>query len=206
MIGIERLDLDGLFLIRPRRVVDHRGSFCETYNRRDLAQAGISMSFVQDNESHSAKAGTIRGIHYQLRPYSQAKLIRVLRGAILDVIVDLRIDSPSFGRHVALRLDAAEPAALLVPTGFGHAMCTLEDDTIVLYKVSQLYSAQHDRGLAWDDPALAIDWPVVAEAAVLSDKDRRLPRLADVPRSELFALDDSETTRVAVVTAAAGAA
>jgi dTDP-4-dehydrorhamnose 3,5-epimerase len=205
MITIERLDLDGLFLIRPRRIVDQRGSFCETYNRRDLARAGITMSFVQDNESHSAKAGTIRGIHFQRRPYSQAKLIRVLHGAILDVVVDLRIDSPSFGRHVAVQLDADSAATLLVPTGFGHAMCTLENDTIVHYKVSQLYSAEHDRGVAWNDPLLAIDWPIAADAAVLSDKDRGLPRLQDVPRSELFALNDSETTRNAVV-AAAGAA
>jgi dTDP-4-dehydrorhamnose 3,5-epimerase len=203
MITAETLGFPGIVLVTPQRHVDRRGYFCETWNERVFARAGITTPFVQDNESHSAKAGTIRGIHFQTKPYAQAKLIRVLRGAILDVIVDLRIDSRHFGDHIAVRLDAAAGAAILLPAGFGHALCTLVDDTTVLYKVSQPYSARHDRGIAWDDPALAIDWSVAAAAAILSDKDRRLPRLAAVPAAELFSVADADTPRPALAAACA---
>jgi len=203
MIAIERLELPGVFLIRPRRFSDPRGYFIETYSRGEFRRAGIAHSFVQDNESYSAKAGTIRGIHYQIQPYAQDKLVRVQRGAVLDVVVDLRVDSPSFGEHAMVRLDAQSAAEILVPTGFGHAMCTLEDDTIIHYKVSAAYSPAHERGIAWDDPLLAIDWPVAAEAAIVSDKDRRLPRFEEVPRGELFRLRDSEPAHSAAAEAAA---
>lgn len=203
MIAIERLELPGVFLIRPRRFSDPRGYFIETYSRREFRRAGIAASFVQDNESYSAKAGTIRGIHYQIQPYAQDKLVRVQRGAVLDVVVDLRIDLPSFGEHATVRLDAQSATAILVPTGFGHAMCTLEDDTIVLYKVSAAYSPAHERGIAWNDPLLAIDWPVAAAAAIVSDRDRNLPLLENVPRGDLFQLRGSEPAHRAAAEPAA---
>ena len=135
---------------------------------------------MQDNHSLSAAAGTIRGLHFQIAPHAQAKLVRVVRGRVLDVAVDLRRSSPTFGRHFAVELSADNWAQLFVPVGFAHGFCTLTEDVEVLYKVSELYSPAHDRGLAWDDPDLAIAWPVAAPSAVLSDKDRRWPRLRDL--------------------------
>lgn len=132
------------------------------------------------------QAGTVRGLHYQLPPFAQAKLVRVLRGAIFDVAVDLRVGSPSFGRHIAVRLDAAGDDALFVPTGFAHGFCTLTDDTVVSYKVSTLYAPQYEHGIRWDDPALGIHWPVTAERAVLSRKDAAWPSLDAVDRDALF--------------------
>ncbi|HSR70780.1 MAG TPA: dTDP-4-dehydrorhamnose 3,5-epimerase, partial [Kiloniellales bacterium] len=171
---VERLEIEGLLLITPRRFTDARGDFCETYNARTLReQAGIDIPFVQDNQSLSRAPGTLRGLHFQIPPAAQAKLVRVLRGAVFDVAVDLRRGAPTYGRHVALRLDAASGAQLFVPVGFAHGFCTLEPDTEVLYKVSDFYAPQCDKGLAWDDPELAIAWPVSPAEAVLSDKDRR---------------------------------
>ena len=138
-------------------------------------------AFVQDNEAFSAQVGTLRGLHFQRPPVAQGKLVRVPRGAILDVAVDVRVGSPSFGHHVAVRLDAEGGAQLWVPEGFAHGYCTLEPDTTVAYKVTDFYSPAHDGGVLWDDPALGIDWPLPAGGAVLSDKDTRLPRLADLP-------------------------
>ncbi|MBV8651665.1 MAG: dTDP-4-dehydrorhamnose 3,5-epimerase [Alphaproteobacteria bacterium] len=169
-------------LLRMRRHGDARGFFCETYSRRDLHEAGITSDFVQDNHSLSRPRGVLRGLHFQIPPFEQDKLVRVTRGAILDVAVDLRHGSPTFGRHVAAVIAAAEATQLFVPAGFAHGFCTLEEDTEVLYKVSAYYAPQHERGLAFDDPALAIDWPVAATAAILSDKDRHHPRLAALPR------------------------
>jgi dTDP-4-dehydrorhamnose 3,5-epimerase len=177
---IEETALPGVKLLTPRRFGDARGWFCETWNRRVLADAGIDHDFVQDNQSLSRPVGTVRGLHFQLPPFAQAKLVRVLRGAILDVAVDLRRASPTYGRSVAVRLDAENGAQLYVPVGFAHGFCTLEPDTEVFYKVSAPYSAAHDRGLAWDDPALAVAWPVTAAQAVLSDKDRKQPTLAEL--------------------------
>lgn len=177
---IEETTLPGVRLLTPRRFGDERGWFSETWSRRTLAAAGIDHDFVQDNQSLSRPAGTVRGLHFQLAPFAQVKLVRVVRGAILDVAVDLRRGSPTYGRSVAVRLDAENGAQLYVPVGFAHGFCTLEPDSEVFYKVSAPYSAAHDRGLAWDDPALAIDWPVSAEQAILSDKDRRQPKLADL--------------------------
>jgi dTDP-4-dehydrorhamnose 3,5-epimerase len=171
----------GVRILRPARHRDARGFFSEVYNEQALAAHGIAVRFVQDNHSLSLMRGTVRGLHFQIPPFAQAKLVRVTRGAILDVVVDLRRDSPSFGRHVAELLSAAEWNQLFVPEGFAHGFCTLEPDTEVMYKVNRPYSAAHDRGLFWNDPALAIPWPIPAAEAPLSERDRHHPPLAELP-------------------------
>ena len=171
-------DLPGVRLLRPRRHEDGRGSFSETWSRAAWAAAGIAVEFVQDNQSLSRSPGTVRGLHFQRPPMAQAKLVRVLQGAILDVVVDIRPDSPTFRRHVAIELDAAGGGQLFVPAeGFAHGFCTLAPDTVVFYKVSAPYAPQHERGILWCDPALAIPWPVAPAAAILSDRDRIQPTL-----------------------------
>lgn len=174
---IESLPLPGAKLVRPRRFGDARGWFMETFKSDMFAEAGLPTDFRQDNASFSAKAGTLRGLHYQLPPFGQAKLIQVVRGRILDVIVDIRRSSPDFGRHVAVELSAEAGDMLFVPDGFAHGFCTLVDDTEVRYKVTAPYAPSHDRGLLWNDPALGIRWPVEGEP-VLSDKDKVNPTLA----------------------------
>jgi dTDP-4-dehydrorhamnose 3,5-epimerase len=176
-IAATRLPLAGLMLIDAKKFGDDRGFFSETYNARDLAAAGFGGAFVQDNHSLSAKKGTVRGLHFQAPPDAQDKLVRVVRGSILDVAVDLRRSSPTYGAHVAVELSARNWRQLLVPKGFAHGFCTLEPDTEVIYKVSALYAPQSDRGLLWNDPALGIAWPDFA-GAELSAKDRELPTLA----------------------------
>lgn len=180
-MDITPTDIPAVVVITPRRFSDPRGYFCETYNARALGDAGIGAAFVQDNQSMSLHAGVVRGLHFQAPPFAQAKLVRVLRGAILDVTVDIRRDSPTFGRHVAVELSADNGRQLLVPEGFAHGFCTLEPNTEVFYKVTHPYSAAHDKGVIWNDPALAIRWPVHNGDAILSDKDQHLPRLADLP-------------------------
>lgn len=177
---VEALGLDGVKLIRTRRFSDQRGYFAETWNRRSFAARGLDTEFVQDNVSFSRSAGTIRGLHYQRQPFAQAKLIRVLRGAILDVAVDLRRSSPTFGRHVSVLLSAEGGEQLFIPVGFAHGLCTLEADTEVAYKVSDFYSPEHDAGIIWNDPDVAIDWRLGGTQPVLSDKDARLPPLASI--------------------------
>lgn len=167
-------------LIRPRRHGDNRGFFVETYNRTALAAYGIDVVFIQDNLSRSAAAGTVRGLHFQAPPFAQVKLVRCSAGRLLDVAVDIRRGSPTFGRHVAVELSADNGWQLLVPVGFAHGFATLEPLTDIQYKVTADYSPAHDMGLLWNDPELAIAWPVEAAQAVLSDKDKRQPRLADV--------------------------
>jgi dTDP-4-dehydrorhamnose 3,5-epimerase len=167
-------------LVETVRHGDDRGYFSETYNKRAFAAAGIDLDFVQDNHSLSRRAGTIRGLHFQLHPFAQDKLVRVVRGSIFDVAVDLRKGSPSFGRHVSVTLRADEARQLLVPIGFAHAFCTLEPDTEVIYKVTNYYSPQHDRGIRWNDRALGIAWPFAADQVSLSAKDRQLPELRDI--------------------------
>lgn len=168
-------------VIKPLRFSDHRGFFSEVYNFERFARAGIDLTFVQDNHSLSVETGTIRGLHFQSHPFAQDKLVRVVRGRIIDVAVDIRRSSPTYGQHVALELSAENGLQLLIPVGFAHGFCTVEPNTEVLYKVTNYYSAAHDYGLAWDDPALGIEWPVAPQAAALSDKDRGHPRLADLP-------------------------
>lgn len=162
-------------IVRPRRLADPRGFFAEVYNRRSFAAAGIAIDFVQDNLSRSVQAGTVRGLHFQLPPSAQAKLVTAFAGAAFDVAVDLRRGSPTRGRHVSVTLTPATGDWLLIPAGFAHGYCTLEPNTEIFYKVDNYYSAAHDRGVRWNDPALGIAWPIAAEAAILSDKDRALP-------------------------------
>lgn len=181
MLDVESTALADVRIVSPKRFGDDRGFFSEVYNRERFVEAGIPTEFVQDNHSWSAKVGTVRGLHFQSAPFAQDKLIRVVRGRILDVAVDLRRSSPTYGRHVAVELSAENWRQLLVPVGFAHGFCTLEPDTEVIYKVSGYYSAAHDHGLAWDDPALGIEWPFAPDRATLSDKDRRQPLLADLP-------------------------
>jgi dTDP-4-dehydrorhamnose 3,5-epimerase len=181
VLRVESTALPDIKIVNPQRIGDQRGFFSETYNRQRFAEVGIDVEFVQDNHSLSAVPGTVRGLHFQSEPFAQAKLIRVVRGRILDVAVDIRRSSPTFGRHVAVELSAENGSQLLIPVGFAHGFCTLEPDTEIVYKVSAYYSAAHDHGLRWNDPALGIDWPVALTNAVLSDKDRCQPLLAELP-------------------------
>lgn len=178
MIEVLPTALDGVLEIRPKRFGDHRGFFSEVYNSASFSAAGIETVFVQDNHSFSARKGVLRGLHYQLPPRAQDKLVRVTRGAILDVAVDIRRSSPSFGRWVAVELSAETWNQLLVPKGFAHGFVTLEDNTEVLYKVSDLYAADLDRAIRFDDPSIGIDWPGDVGAFTLSDRDRSSPLLA----------------------------
>ncbi|HEX9647284.1 MAG TPA: dTDP-4-dehydrorhamnose 3,5-epimerase [Alphaproteobacteria bacterium] len=165
--------------LTPKRFGDARGFFAETYSRRALAEAGIDIDFVQDNLAYSRAAGTVRGLHFQA-PAAQAKLVGVVTGAVLDVALDIRGGSPTFGRHVAVTLTAAAGEQLLVPVGFAHGYCTLEPDTRVAYKVSDVYAPEHERGILWHDPALAIRWPVAPADAEVSERDRSWPRLDQI--------------------------
>jgi dTDP-4-dehydrorhamnose 3,5-epimerase len=176
---VERLAIPDVVRIVPRRFIDGRGHFSETYNQRALSEHGIDMCFVQDNQSVSLRKGTLRGIHFQRPPHGQVKLVRCTRGSILDVAVDLRSDSTSYGRHVSTILSEENGAQLFVPVGFGHGFLTLEDDCHVQYKVSAFYAPEADAGIRWDDAELGIDWGVEADRVLLSDKDRALPSLKD---------------------------
>jgi dTDP-4-dehydrorhamnose 3,5-epimerase len=167
-------------VINPRRFGDARGWFSETWNARAFAEQGIAAAWCQDNHSLSRPAGTLRGIHFQRPPHAQAKLIRCLRGRIFDVAVDLRPRSPTFGRWTSVELSAEAGNQLFVPAGFGHGFLTLEPDCEVAYKVDAYYAAEADAGIAWDDPDLAIPWPLHGAAPLLSDKDRALPAFAEV--------------------------
>jgi len=181
LLYVERTAIADVKIIMAKKIGDARGFFSEVYNRRAFAEAGIDLEFVQDNHAFSARRGTLRGLHFQSPPYAQDKLIRVTRGRALDVAVDLRKSSVSFGRHVSVELSAENWRQILVPIGFAHGYVTLEPDTEILYKVTNYYAPDHDHGLAWNDPALAIDWGIAASDVILSDKDRRHPTLADLP-------------------------
>lgn len=167
-------------ILVPKKLADQRGFFSETFNRKFLADAGIDVEFVQDNHSLSVHKGVIRGLHYQIPPMAQAKLVRVVRGAILDVAVDIRRTSPTCGRHVATLLSAENWRQIFVPVGFAHGFVTLEPNTEVLYKVSNYYSPQHERGIRWNDPDLAVDWGIDANAAILSKRDLEHPLFRDL--------------------------
>ncbi len=164
-------DLPGVLLIVPARFRDARGDFSETYHEGRFREAGIAARFVQDNHVRTPRAGTVRGLHFQVPPHAQAKLVRVTRGRILDVAVDIRAGSPAYGRWTARELTAEGGEQLFIPRGFAHGYCTLEPDTEVAYKVDDHYAPESDRGLLWSDPALGIPWPVAAGEALLSDKD-----------------------------------
>lgn len=186
MIRINTLGLDGVIEIVPRKIGDDRGFFSETYNAEALGETHAHEAFVQDNHSHSREAGTLRGLHFQRPPRAQAKLVRVVRGAIFDVAVDIRKGSPTFGRWTGLRVSAEDWNQILVPKGFAHGFLTLEPDTEVIYKVTDFYSADHDRSIRYDDPAIGIDWPEVAVAVQISDKDRDAPLLGSVDTGFIF--------------------
>jgi len=166
-------------LIETRRFADARGWFSETWAEAKYAEMGIDVRFVQDNQSYSVQAGTIRGIHFQTAPHAQAKLVRCVRGAIVDYAVDLRKGSPTWGQVAFAELSSGNGRQLFVPVGYGHAFVTLQPDTEVAYKVSDIYAADCDGGVAWDCPDIGIDWPLPPTGPVLSDKDTALPRLAD---------------------------
>lgn len=179
----QRLDIPDVMLVTPDKHGDGRGFFSEVYNRRAFATAGLNLEFVQDNHSFSAQRGTVRGLHFQSPPHAQHKLVRVIRGSIFDVAVDLRRGSPNYGRHVTTTVSAASWSQVFVPAGFAHGLMTLEPDTEILYKVSGHYAPTHDHGILWNDPALDIRWPIPECDAILSDKDRNHPRLADLGES-----------------------
>ena len=177
-LPVKALDED-VVLITPARYGDRRGFFSETYNARRYAEAGIGQPFVQDNHSLSAQVGVVRGLHCQIAPSVQGKLVRVTRGAIWDVAVDIRHGSPTYGRHVGVELSAANWSQMWVPGGFLHGFCTLEPDTEVFYKVTAEYDPAAERGVLWNDPDLALPWPSFASGLLLSEKDSKLPVLAE---------------------------
>jgi dTDP-4-dehydrorhamnose 3,5-epimerase len=176
---VKATNIPGVLLLKPRYLNDARGYFVETYNERAARDAGLTAEFVQDNQALSNRRGTVRALHFQVPPKAQAKLVRVLRGSIYDVALDLRAGSPTYGRWIAATLTAERGEQIFVPRGFAHGYCTLENDTEVAYKVDDYYAPECERGFIWNDPTLAIGWPVLPANAVLSEKDRQLPRFAD---------------------------
>ncbi len=173
-MDVKKTKLPEVLLLRPRYFHDERGYFVETYNKRAIAEADIAINFIQDNQSLSLQPGTVRALHFQVPPRAQAKLVRVLRGSIYDVAVDLRAGSPTYGTWVAEKLTAAGGEQLFVPQGFAHGFCTLESNTEVAYKVDDYYARDCEAGIIWNDPTLAIDWPVAEDKVVVSEKDRAL--------------------------------
>jgi dTDP-4-dehydrorhamnose 3,5-epimerase len=179
MSADDRESKDVPLVIVPRRRGDARGWFSETFRENRLAEVGIPCRFVQDNESFSRRAGTLRGMHFQLPPSPQAKLVGVCRGRVLDIVVDIRNGSPTYGRHISIELSAENGQQFYVPVGFAHGFLTLEDETVVGYKVSDYYAPACDSGLRWNDPDLALPWPINDATAVISDKDRQLQLLSE---------------------------
>lgn len=175
------LAIDGPLEIVPRKIEDERGYFSELFRLDAFARKLGPVEFVQDNQSLSVRPGTIRGIHFQTHPCAQGKLVRCVAGAALDVAVDLRRDSPAYGRWISVVLTPEANNQLWMPVGFGHAFCTLEPDTVMGYRVTNYFSPENDKGVAWNDPAIGIDWPAVADPATLSSKDNQQPSLADLP-------------------------
>jgi len=179
-LSIQSLAIPDVKLIKPLRHEDARGYFCEAWNRRESQAAGLDVDFVQDNQSLSRSVATVRGLHFQRDPYAQGKLVRVLRGSIFDVAVDLRIESATFGRWVGVELSAKNAHQLWVPRGFAHGFCTLVANTEVFYKTDAYYMPDADAGLRWDDPRISVSWPLGGREPVLSDKDRGLPTLSQM--------------------------
>ena len=175
MLSIQLLAIDGVILVKPPKFGDLRGYFLKSYNARSFAELGITTTFVQDNQSLSAQRGTIRGLHFQMPPEPQAKLVRVLKGSIFDVAVDLRSGSKTYGQWCAAKLTGEGAEQLFIPRGFAHGFCTLEPNTEVAYKVDGFYAPACDAGLRWDDPTIGITWPIAKSEAVLSEKDGKLP-------------------------------
>lgn len=178
---IERCEIPGVLVVEPSRHGDERGFFSETFRASWFEELGLGLPWVQDNHSRSAAAGTMRGLHFQIGDAAMDKLVRVTRGAVLDVAVDLRVGSPWFGRHVAVELSEANWRQLFVPKGFAHGFMTLEPDSEVVYKVSAYYAQEAERGLRFDDPALGIPWPLSGDDVIVNDRDRSWPSLAELP-------------------------
>ncbi len=178
---IESLAIPDVKILTPRKIEDYRGFFSETYSKPAFAAAGLRLDFVQDNQSLSKQAGVLRGLHFQSGEFAQDKLLRVVRGRIFDVAVDIRHGSPTFGQWVGAEISAEAWNQILVPKGFAHGFVTLEPDTEVLYKVTAEYAPDFDHGIAWNDPDIAVKWPLHGDAPILSDRDTRHPRLADSP-------------------------
>jgi len=176
---IEPTAIPDVKILTPKKHGDARGFFSETYNRRTMAELGVDVEFVQDNHSLSAEQHVLRGLHFQIPPHAQAKLVRVVRGSILDVAVDIRRKSPTYGQHIAVVISADNWKQIYVPTGFAHGFVTLEPNTEVVYKVTDYYAPECDRGILWNDPALGIDWGAADKNPVLSDKDKKHPKFAD---------------------------
>jgi dTDP-4-dehydrorhamnose 3,5-epimerase len=174
------LELDGVLLIVPRRFSDARGFVAETYRADAFRGFGVEAAFVQDTQSFSAAFGTVRGLHFQAPPAAQAKLVRAVRGSVLDVAVDLRRGSPAFGRWCGATLTARHGEQLFIPRGFAHGFCTLEPDTEIAYKIDGFYAPDCEGGVIWNDPEIGIPWPVEPGEAVLSERDRKLPRLCEL--------------------------
>jgi dTDP-4-dehydrorhamnose 3,5-epimerase len=179
-LNVHSLAIPDVKLIRTPRFSDARGYSCKTFQRVGFAAQGLDNDFLQDNQSSSDRPGTVRGLHFQRPPFAQTKLVRVLHGSIFDVAVDLRRSSPSYGMHTAIELSSEGNEQLFIPAGFAHGFCTLEPDTVIFYKVDQVYSAAHDGGVNWGDSELGIEWPVASAEAILPEKDRGLPMLADL--------------------------
>ena len=180
MLEINPLGLERVYECIPRRFHDDRGFFSEIFNKERFKNAGITEEFVQDNFSNSLRKGTLRGLHLQLAPMAQAKLVRVSKGSIFDVAVDIRQNSPDFGKWVGITLSAEKGNQIFVPGGFAHGFVTLEDDCHVSYKVDNFYSAEHDRSIRFDDPLFGIEWPIAGNEILLSDKDRNAPRFENI--------------------------
>lgn len=183
---IRPLEIADVKLVIPRIHRDARGFFSETYSRQQMSAAGIATEFVQDNHSLSLEAGTLRGLHFQVPPHAQDKLVRVTRGSVFDVAVDIRVGSPTFGQHVSAVISAENWTQMWIPAGFAHGYCTLEPNTEVIYKVTDYYAPDCDRGLQWDDAGLGIKWPVDRDAARLSDRDRKQPALKELTSTFVF--------------------
>lgn len=180
MLDVRPLRLDGVFEIRPSRIQDSRGFFSEVWNAEHMAEAGFAIDFVQDNHSHSAAKGVLRGLHFQLPPAAQDKLVRASRGSVFDVAVDIRRGSATFGQWVGAIISAELWNQMLIPPGFAHGFLTLEDQTEVQYKVSAPYRPELDRAIRFDDPDIGVEWPMSADQILLSDKDRNAPLLSAV--------------------------
>lgn len=174
-------EIEGPFEIVPKKIEDDRGFFSETFKLAPFVERAGRVEFVQDNQSKSVRKGTIRGIHFQSHPAAQGKLVRCLAGSLLDVAVDLRKESPAYGRWIAATLTPELNNQLWIPIGFGHGFCTLEPDTVIAYRVTSYYSPENDKGVAWDDPEIGIDWPIFADRETLSAKDSCQPSFAELP-------------------------
>lgn len=182
---ITKTAIDGVLIIEPRAFADDRGFFMETYNKERYLQSGVDGEFVQDNVSVSKK-GTLRGLHYQAPPFAQGKLVQVLRGSVMDVAVDIRFGSPTFGNYVSVELSAENKKQFWIPAGFAHGFVALEDDTIFSYKCTNIYAPEHDRGVLWNDTHINIEWPFPEAELLISDKDKKQPSLKDIEQEFIW--------------------